>query len=905
MEGNINSNTSFLVVSDDNLTRKISINKSTNLVDFYQKIINYFPNNTSNMRFFYFEGYSHNIEYISNEKEFIIANKKSIEYYYFCPKYSNECIMNEEEKNYDYLKYHSVIVFNPIELINTEYQKNLMKEIKIMKANNNNQKNNLNSNNMYNMNFMMGNMNRMMGNMMNNRMMMNSMNNGMMNNINNRMMGNMMGSMNNGMMCSINNPMRGSMNNPMMRNMMNNPMMNNMNNPMMNNMNNPMMNNMNNPMMFNQFSNMNRMNQMSNIFMLNQINKDYLNQCYQNLISKFQINSRNNRNNKLNGEFFNDNDEVFLKYKTIDTENNPLNKYIENAINFSYAVKTKILQQKSNSPQLFINISETLSHPGLLTSANPTDEDYKYILSLIGKILENNGITVGIYKDYNIKDRIDLASIQFIFSGLINKKKFKLYINANENAMLTMSVDLEFKKKYIDICKNSISNSLNINKKLIILTNCRKEGQYLCMDLAFNPEVGMINEKDIKQKLIGGKIVNCEIIPLLEGCRLSPNIFDFNYNKLYNINQGIQKRGGEDYISPLNWAAYGINVSGIYDFGDNKWLSNNGQNDGEFAVAYYGINNLIHHKMQIVQNIMSLMGNLESGNTFIEENNLRNPGNKCMSGAYFYKNPEYAENSSEVINIGGFDYKIMFMCRVNPNKIRQPQNFPDCWILSPTPDDIRPYKILIKKIPKSPLAMASQQNFKMCTTNPPDSYYQILQNKDESFFNKNNLGLSNLDYALRIYTNGSYINGYLRNGDLMGYSESELKSTVWCLHKAITQTNVVDPVTNGTILYRGVCFKLPNNIGVGTKFYFPEFLSSSRDINVAKSFGNSGTLMYITVKNNGTNGKKIYCRDVEYITSCKGQKEIIFTSYCQFRITQIEKNPTWDIMHLTCEGHYF
>ena len=193
----------------------------------------------------------------------------------------------------------------------------------------------------------------------------------------------------------------------------------------------------------------------------------------------------------------------------------------------------------------------------------------------------------------------------------------------------------------------------------------------------------------------------------------------------------------------------------------------------------------------------------------------------------------------------------------------------------------------------------------LCTTNPPDSYYQILQNKDESFFNKNYLGLSNLDYALRIYTNGSYINGYLRNGELQGYSENELKSTVWCLHKAITQTNVVVPVTDGTILYRGVCFKLPNNIGVGTKFYFPEFLSSSRDINIAKSFGGSGTLMYITVKNNGTNGKKIYCRDVEYITSCKGQKEIIFTSYCQFRITKIEKNPTWDIMHLTCEGHYF
>ena len=389
------------------------------------------------------------------------------------------------------------------------------------------------------------------------------------------------------------------------------------------------------------------------------------------------------------------------------------------------------------------------------------------------------------------------------------------------------------------------------------------------MDLAFNHEVDVINENFIKQKLVQGEIINCQMIPLLEGCRLSPGIFDSNFNKYYdNINQVAQKRGGEDYISPLKWTAYGINVLGKYDFGDNKWLSNDGD-AGEFSVAYYGINNLNLNNIQMMRNIMSIMGNLESGKTFVEDINLRNPGQKCMSGAYFYKNPSFAENSSEKINIGGFEYKIMFMCRVNPSKIRQPQNFPDCWILSPTPDEIRPYKILIKKIPKSPLAIGSQQTLKMYfENNPPQSYREILNNKNEWFFSQNNLGLNNLDYALKIYTNGSYINSYLREGQLInGNTEEQLKSTVWCLHKAITQDNVVVPVQNGTILYRGVCFKLPNNIGIGTTFYFPEFLSSSRDINIAKSFGGNGTLMYITVKNNGTNGNKIYCRDVEYISS--------------------------------------
>ena len=53
--------------------------------------------------------------------------------------------------------------------------------------------------------------------------------------------------------------------------------------------------------------------------------------------------------------------------------------------------------------------------------------------------------------------------------------------------------------------------------------------------------------------------------------------------------------------------------------------------------------------------------------------------------------------------------KIIPMCRVNPKKIRQPKNFPDCWILNPTPDEIRPYRILIKKIPISPIAVGANQ----------------------------------------------------------------------------------------------------------------------------------------------------------------------------------------------------
>ena len=634
------------------------------------------------------------------------------------------------------------------------------------------------------------------------------------------------------------------------------------NNIMMQYMNKNLVNNTINPIMINEFFKLLKINPMKALFMMKQMNPTILNQY----LKKFLEKTESEDNKKLN----NNEDTIIQEYEIIDTETNPMNKFIENAINITYTMKLEIIKQKLINPNIILNISQVLSVPGLLVDQKPSNEDYKYILCLIGRILENNGIEVGIYKENNIKDRIDLTAIQFIFSGLINKKKYKLYFNLNEDEIICILHSLEYKKIFIEKWKNFISQKLAINKNLIILTNPRRNDEQkgnFNLDLSFNPEIKIINEKLLIKKIIHGEIIDCQIFPLLEGCRLSSNIFDSNFNTFYNNNNQIyQKRGGEEYINPFGWTAYGINILGKYDFGDNTWLGSNNKK-GEFAVAYYGINNVSHQNIQIIQNIISLMGNYESGQTFVNEINIRKPGQKCMSGAYFYKSPEIAENSSEIINIGGFDYKIMFMCRINPSKIRQPQNFQDLWILSPISSEIRPYKILIKKIPKSPLANGSQQNIKISTAFPPNLFYQILQQKDESYFNSNTSGINNFDYALKSYTGGSYssINQYLRNNLTDNYNQNlnNLKSMIWCLHKSITYNNINVP--DGTILYRGVCKKWPNNIGVGTKFFFPEFISTSKDINVAKSFGGSGTLMYITVKNNGINGKNGYCRDVEYI----------------------------------------
>ena len=76
-------------------------------------------------------------------------------------------------------------------------------------------------------------------------------------------------------------------------------------------------------------------------------------------------------------------------------------------------------------------------------------------------------------------------------------------------------------------------------------------------------------------------------------------------------------------------------------------------------------------------------------------------------------------------------------------------------------------------------------------------------------------------------------------------------------------------------------------------------------INIAKNFSFSGTLMYITLLNNGVNGKKTYCRDIESISVFPFEKEIIITTHCQFTVTGIKRNQDLDYLYLNCTGFDF
>ena len=576
--------------------------------------------------------------------------------------------------------------------------------------------------------------------------------------------------------------------------------------------------------------------------------------------------------------------------------------YINSAVYLSYMMKKINLDEQKNYPFKFYNKKEILKYPGLISNVFH-NEDYIFILSLIAQILEEKGINVSIYKENEEMDKADGATLQYLFNGFTEKKKYEIQfdLGTEKNSILLQKGDeLNY---FIEEWKSKISKTLNLNLNEVFLVNPKDKNGLVSLDFVSNeiniPYNQLKNYKEIK---------NIEEKSLIEGCQLNTDIFDSIGNN-QDGGWGIgETRGGEKYIPPIGWLGYGLKVGKKYDNGDDTWLNYSDQK-GVFAVAYFGISNIYGNKKN--NNFLSEIKELNVMNmtyeqTYKNDINIRNKQEKCGNGVYLFQDPKIAENTAGIIDIGGVRYKVLLMCRVRPDKIRQPNGFPNCWILNPLPSEIRPYRILIKRIFQSALAGASQEEIKVFTT-PPIYYKNIIQQKDTSFYSTNTTTLNNDDYVINLYSSNDYryINNYLREGKVLDqniYNEQKLKSWAWCLHNSLTKKT--SNVPNSSICYRGVSRKFPSNLGIGSKFMFGEFTSASIDKSIALSFASHGTLFIIRIENN--NNSNYYCYNITKMSQYQHEKEVLITSYCTFHITNIEnkddKNDV-DKIYLTCEGY--
>ena len=123
-----------------------------------------------------------------------------------------------------------------------------------------------------------------------------------------------------------------------------------------------------------------------------------------------------------------------------------------------------------------------------------------------------------------------------------------------------------------------------------------------------------------------------------------------------------------------------MKVFNRYDNKKNDWLDCKG-NPGEWGIGYCPITGI----------------NKKIEQTFENDDDTKHPGKKVGIGVYCSSQPKTMENNTEEININGSNYKVGFMIRLKPDKIRCPKTKDDIWVVNGNDNEFRPYGILIKK----------------------------------------------------------------------------------------------------------------------------------------------------------------------------------------------------------------
>ena len=386
----------------------------------------------------------------------------------------------------------------------------------------------------------------------------------------------------------------------------------------------------------------------------------------------------------------------------IDTSCNSIMKsqltqkeYLKEITTLGTNLKNKILYEVFNQPDKYIPLKET---------ENSDMKETLFIEGILAKALVNNKIRVSIEKETNNED-LSLTMLQLLSSGEAFKKVLNITYDYGEKQNAKIIIDKNERENFITTKKKELSLSLNIPIEDIEITNIRFGS--LNSDVIINNHE--LSDEQLTKIAKDKSVTHIDFKALLEGCLISPYMFDPQGDRNSGWGEG-ESRGPphhlQKYYPPLGWNGYGLRVYGKYDNGDNTWLGYSNV-EGEWYIAYHGTGDSF-----VVKNIIEKGFQSGSRQAYKDSNNM-NPlsnGNKPICGEGVYVTPVIgeAQRYSQGINFGGNSYYFVFMCRINPYKVRfADKGFPPYWIVSGDPigsqnakkytDEIRPYRILLKK----------------------------------------------------------------------------------------------------------------------------------------------------------------------------------------------------------------
>ena len=391
-----------------------------------------------------------------------------------------------------------------------------------------------------------------------------------------------------------------------------------------------------------------------------------------------------------------------------ETKNNE-KELLEDMCVLGSIMKEEIIQEKKANPEKFISIEEA--------TKKENEGKGTFCLGILAKNLENMGITTAIEK--NTSNNSDSANtvLEFITNGMIDKKKYDFHFDLGDKRNEELLNNKEEQEKFNNKLRKKLSLEYNIPEDKIIITNPQKGSysvqvifqtdEFNIKNIDINKLKGNCSDNEFKE-LKNLKEVHSGLI--MDGCKLTENMLDPRGNRESGWGEN-EMRGGFKYIPPKGWKGYGLKVMDKYDGGNNDWLAYNG-NPNEWAIAYHGIGTKAGFKVEAATESI-FKGGFKVGEAQACKNhkniNTRyksgGPGNDHSQtvgvGIYCSPNPdvmrEYASYASQKANCNGKNYLMGFMMRVKPDKIRISANINDYWVLNPTTDEMRPYRIMVKE----------------------------------------------------------------------------------------------------------------------------------------------------------------------------------------------------------------
>ena len=342
----------------------------------------------------------------------------------------------------------------------------------------------------------------------------------------------------------------------------------------------------------------------------------------------------------------------------------------------------EIDKQKKRDKNIYTSIDNCLT----------SNDDQFFILGILGTYLHKIGVIPIIEKSdvTNDEEEQNYANtlLQFICNGYILKHKYILDFGFKQERVDKLYNDKDESNEFIKNLKKLIGSTYNLNENELLVKDFKKNPtpkEYSVILIVKSDLKAELSEKDIFFKIKNQKqfkqITNVKKEFIMDTIRLNRSMLDSRGNNKSDSYWGYnEERGGEPYYPPVGCHRYGLRVFGRYDDANNDWLSYDNR-PGEWCIAY-----------------SSLYGNSKKNEDNYENDKDLKSGNKVGSGVCCYTKADIMMEKTEIINVNGVNYKMGLMLRVKPNRIRKPNTDKNVWIVNGTPDEIRPYGILHRKV---------------------------------------------------------------------------------------------------------------------------------------------------------------------------------------------------------------